>query len=101
MSFKLGCPDCGSKMRVRNSVGHHQLFRAEYIQCLNPACGATFKGQREITHRLSPSARPNPGIVLPFASPQMLADIQGEHAGKEEQQDWLEQDVFSTSTATS
>jgi len=65
--YKLRCPNCGHSIRVRNSVAEHPLLRAMYLQCTNLACGATFRGQMEFTHILSPSACPNPAIDLPLA----------------------------------
>lgn len=66
-AYKLKCPHCRQGIRVRNSVGQHALLRAAYLQCTNLNCGATFRGQFEITHVMSPSACPNPEINLPLA----------------------------------
>lgn len=69
--YKLRCPHCQSSIRVRNSVAQHPLLRAMYLQCTNLACGATFRGQMEFTHVLSPSACPNPAVDLPLADQLM------------------------------
>ncbi|MCP8687728.1 ogr/Delta-like zinc finger family protein [Marinobacterium sedimentorum] len=66
-AYKLKCPHCRHGIRVRNSVSQHPLLRAAYLQCTNVNCGATYRGQFEITHLMSPSACPNPEIDLPFA----------------------------------
>ena len=65
--YKLKCPHCGHGIRIRNSVSQHALLRTAYLQCTNVACGATFRGEFEITHEMSPSAQPNPEIQLPLA----------------------------------
>lgn len=65
--YKIRCPHCGHAIRVRNSIGMHPLFRSMYLQCTNVNCGATYRGQLEITHTMSPSACPNPDIHLPLA----------------------------------
>lgn len=65
--YRLRCPHCKQGMRVRNSVGLHPLLRATYIQCSNLNCGATYHGQFEITHQMSPSACPDPSVNLPEA----------------------------------
>lgn len=65
--YKLRCPDCQHGVRVRNSSQEHALLRVGYLQCTNVACGATWRVAMEITHRMSPSAVPNPEIDLPMA----------------------------------
>lgn len=55
MRFNYGfsCPDCGAPLRVRNSEGLAATFRVLLLQCTNEACGATFRGDATIAHRLS------------------------------------------------
>lgn len=65
--YKKVCPDCGTRLRVRNSIGMNELLREVYMECMNISCGATFSGHLEITHRLSPPAIANPRISLPVA----------------------------------
>lgn len=65
--YKLVCPHCRKKLRIRTSRGDHICLRTTYLQCTNEACGATFRGQFEITHEMSPSGMPNPGVRLPVA----------------------------------
>lgn len=65
--YKKVCPDCYVPLRVRNSVGMNELLREVYLECTNVSCGATFCGNLEITHRLSPPAIANPAIKLPDA----------------------------------
>lgn len=70
-TYKLVCPHCGGVLRIRTSVGQHIFLRTAYLQCCTVACGATFRGQFEITHEMSPSGMPNPTVQLPVA-PQSL-----------------------------
>lgn len=69
--YKLICPHCKMPIRVRNSIAMHPLLRTIYVQCTNLGCGATFKGEMELTHMLSPSATPNPAIDIPMADSAM------------------------------
>ena len=65
------CPDCGQPIFTRSSQREHVLMQVQYLYCSNVACGSTFKATREITHRMSPSALPNPAIDLPMADAAM------------------------------
>lgn len=65
--YKMCCPHCGGRVRIRNSVGQHQLLRSVYLQCQNLDCSASYRAALEITHEISPSGRPNPSITLPKA----------------------------------
>ncbi|HCF7496314.1 TPA: ogr/Delta-like zinc finger family protein, partial [Pseudomonas aeruginosa] len=42
--YKLVCPCCHSRMRIRSSEGQTPCFRSMYAQCTNALCGATFTG---------------------------------------------------------
>lgn len=75
--YKKVCPDCGTSLRVRNSIGMHELIREVYMECTNIACGATFRGNLELTHRLSPPAIANPNIKLPEADSAMRRRAKG------------------------
>ncbi|MCS4260238.1 Ogr/Delta-like zinc finger protein [Pseudomonas protegens] len=66
-TYKLVCPHCRSSMRIRTSEGTHIFLRVAYLQCSNEGCGATYRGQFEITHEMSPSGMPDPGVKLPVA----------------------------------
>ncbi|WP_252275195.1 ogr/Delta-like zinc finger family protein [Pseudomonas subflava] len=74
MTYKLVCPHCGKSLRIRTSVGQHIFLRTAYLQCCNEACGATFRAQFEITHEMSPSGMPNPGVRLPLAPAALRRD---------------------------
>lgn len=66
-AYKLVCPHCNSKMRIRTSEGTHIFLRVAYLQCVNEACGWSVRAQFEMTHEMSPSGMPNPSVQLPVA----------------------------------
>ena len=70
-SYKLVCPHCSSKMRIRTSEGRHVFLRIAYLQCVNEACGWSVRAQFEMTHELSPSGMPNPDVHLPSAAGEL------------------------------
>ncbi|HEJ2254021.1 TPA: ogr/Delta-like zinc finger family protein, partial [Pseudomonas aeruginosa] len=53
--YKLVCPCCHSRMRIRSSEGQTPCFRSMYAQCTNALCGATFTGSLSWDYQLSPS----------------------------------------------
>lgn len=66
-AYKLVCPHCGGKMRIRTSEGTHIFLRIAYLQCVNEACGWSVRAEFEMTHEMSPSGMPNPSVRLPVA----------------------------------
>ncbi|WP_166358495.1 ogr/Delta-like zinc finger family protein [Pseudomonas akapageensis] len=66
-TYKLVCPHCLSRMRIRTSEGRHIFLRIAYLQCTNEACGWSVRAEFEMTHELSPSGMPNPEVSLPSA----------------------------------
>lgn len=68
---KYPCPDCGESLRIRNSRRQHPLMQDLYYQCTNEVCGATFRGERTITHVLSPGTMTNLEHKLPTADAAM------------------------------
>lgn len=67
-TYKLVCPHCHGRMRIRTSEGQHILLRIAYIQCTNEACGFVARAEFQMTHELSPSGMPNPAVRLPVAN---------------------------------
>lgn len=65
--YKLVCPACGGKMRIRNSEGQTPIFRSMYSQCLNIPCSASFSGSLSWDYQLSASGLDKPRVVLPVA----------------------------------
>ena len=70
-TYKLVCPHCCSKMRIRTSEGTHIFLRIAYLQCVNEGCGWSVRAQFEMTHEMSPSGMPNPAVHLPVAPAAM------------------------------
>jgi hypothetical protein len=63
--FGLICGHCGAPLRIRTSEGAHVCLRILFLQCTNMQCGATFRGNVEVTHQYSPSSLPCPSFHLP------------------------------------
>ncbi|WP_079228916.1 ogr/Delta-like zinc finger family protein [Pseudomonas putida] len=70
-TYKLVCPHCNSRMRIRTSEGRHIFLRVAYLQCINEACGWSVRAEFEMTHELSPSGMPNPEVQLPSAGKEL------------------------------
>lgn len=60
----LQCPHCGSPLRTRSSRLVSSICRELNLSCYNSDCGATFGGMLEISHAISPSANPNPAVMI-------------------------------------
>lgn len=90
MSYQLKCCHCRRPARVRTSVEQHALLKIMYVQCLNPACGATFRGQFEYTHAMNTPALANPDIRLPMAAAMMRREAVRCLYGEEPQPDMFE-----------
>lgn len=89
-AYKLVCPHCSSKMRIRTSEGTHIFLRIAYLQCVNEACGWSVRAQFEMTHEMSPSGMPNPSVRLPVA-PVALRRQAMKSAATDDQPDLLDQ----------
>nr|WP_298431386.1 ogr/Delta-like zinc finger family protein [Ottowia sp.] len=63
----MKCPHCSEWANIRTSEAVTNLLVRHYFVCSNHLCGHTFVGATEITYTLSPSARPNPAVMLPFS----------------------------------
>ena len=61
-TYKMVCPHCLSRMRIRTSEGRHIFLRVAYLQCTTEACGWSVRAEFEMTHELSPSGMPNPDV---------------------------------------
>ena len=90
--YKLVCPHCRSKIRIRTSVGEHIFLRRAYLQCTNEACGFTAIGSFEITHEMSSSGTPNPSINLPVAPAALRRIAISTRQGEENQTDLFDVD---------
>lgn len=70
----IACPHCGGATVVRYSRSMTPLVRQMQLQCINTECGATFGADLSITHQISPSAIPNPAIMLRKVPPRRVAN---------------------------
>ena len=94
-TYKLVCPHCHGRMRIRTSEGKHIFLRIAYLQCQNEACGWTVRAEFEMTHEMSPSGMANPAIKLPVAD---VAQRRAAMAKDTDQPDLLDQlEVEATS----
>ncbi|MFP8981171.1 ogr/Delta-like zinc finger family protein, partial [Pseudomonas aeruginosa] len=64
--YKLVCPCCHSRMRIRSSEGQTPCFRSMYAQCTNALGGATFTGSLSWDYQPSPPGLDRPRLVLPL-----------------------------------
>ena len=87
-TYKLICPHCQSRMRIRTSEGKHIFLRVAYLQCTNEACGWSVRAEFEMTHEMSPSGMANPTVKLPIAT---VAQRRAAMAAVTDQPDLLEQ----------
>nr|WP_080940947.1 ogr/Delta-like zinc finger family protein [Stutzerimonas balearica] len=65
--YKLVCPACGERMRIRNSEGQTPTFRTIYGQCMNLACGLVLTGSMSWDYQINTSGMDKPRVVLPIA----------------------------------
>ena len=49
-TYKLVCPHCHGRMRIRTSEGQHIFLRITYMQCTNEACGWAVRAEFQMTH---------------------------------------------------
>ena len=66
-AYKLVCPHCSNKMRIRTSEGRHIFLHIAYLQCVFEGCGWSVRAEFEMTHEMSPSGMANPSVKLPIA----------------------------------
>lgn len=70
-TYRLVCPHCHSRMRIRTSEGVHIFMRVAYLQCTSEPCSWSARGEFVITHEMAPAGTPNPRVVLPIADSAM------------------------------
>lgn len=76
--MKIQCPHCEAWSRVTSSHKATDTARTGYAQCTNLICGHTFSISVTIDFTISPSAQPNPRVILPLSptiTRQRLADL--------------------------
>lgn len=67
MAIQMHCPHCGAWAVARSSNVLTTTSRDLFYQCTNVECGHTFRAVLEINCTLSPSAIPNPAVVIPLS----------------------------------
>ncbi|MHC6226402.1 Ogr/Delta-like zinc finger protein [Pseudomonas sp. X10] len=61
-TYKLVCPHCNSRLRIRTSEGWHIFLRVAYLQCTTEACGWAVRAEFEMTYELSPFPKKTPRL---------------------------------------
>ncbi|MES2042575.1 MAG: ogr/Delta-like zinc finger family protein [Pseudomonadota bacterium] len=67
---RFKCPHCGTHLATRSSRAVSPIYKEKSLYCTNANCGATFKSESSLTAQISPSACPNPRVVLPSIAPR-------------------------------
>lgn len=65
--MRLHCPHCLSVATVRTSERMSDTVSWLYVECCNDECGHTWRASANAKVTISPSARPNPSVLLPFS----------------------------------
>ncbi|MDN0075618.1 ogr/Delta-like zinc finger family protein [Crenobacter sp. SG2303] len=60
------CPHCGAIANTRTSRMMSAKLREARHQCSDLECGHTFATLTEVVRTLSPSAKPNPLVFIPY-----------------------------------
>ncbi|PZE12265.1 ogr/Delta-like zinc finger family protein [Pseudomonas solani] len=94
--YKLVCPACGHRMRIRTSQGQTPCFRSTYYECTNILCAATFAGAVTIEYQLSPSGLERPLMELPLAPSRIRQKARQDQAGDTAQVDLFDSMEAST-----
>ncbi|MFG0641901.1 MULTISPECIES: ogr/Delta-like zinc finger family protein [Delftia] len=66
--MRMMCPHCNEHAYTRTSLQLTNTSRETIFQCRNFECGHVFSAVTEINRTISPSAIPNPGVVLPMST---------------------------------
>jgi hypothetical protein len=66
--MKMRCPHCKHWAIARTTRDVTRTSRTGTFMCTNAECGHTFVCTTEVTHTLSPSATPDPAVLIPLSS---------------------------------
>lgn len=66
--MRMTCPHCLENAYTRTSFPMTNLTRETIFVCKNVQCGHVFSALTEISKTISPSAIPNPAVVLPMST---------------------------------
>ncbi len=67
MAIMMHCPHCRSVSIARSSNVLTVTSRDLFYQCSNVHCGHTFRAVLEVNCTLSPSATPDPRVIIPIS----------------------------------
>lgn len=65
---RWACPHCRASSEIRTSRMLTATLRESIYACTNVECGHTYVVMAEVARTLSPSATPDPRVVLPLSS---------------------------------
>lgn len=83
----MHCPHCRSVAIARSSNVLTVTSRDLFYQCSNVACGHTFRAVLEVNCTISPSATPDPRVVIPL-SKHIRRQLLGEQLQRMPQSDY-------------
>lgn len=66
--MKMLCPHCKSWASTRSSSQVTDTTRESFLMCRNFECGHTFSVVSTINRTISPSATPDPTVLLPMST---------------------------------
>ena len=66
--MRMMCPHCKQNAYTRSSGQLTNTSRETIFYCRNYECGHVFSAVTEINRTISPSATPDPTVVLPLSS---------------------------------
>ena len=72
--MRMKCPHCGNWAAARSTEDVTLTSRKAWLQCSNMECGHTFTAALTVLETLSPSAIPNPAVVIP-QSPHIQRNV--------------------------
>lgn len=65
--IRLACPHCGGYLRIRSSETVNAVSRTATVHCTSDECGFRGGMVMHMTHTLTPSMTPAPGVRLPLS----------------------------------
>ncbi|WP_092006205.1 ogr/Delta-like zinc finger family protein [Paraburkholderia lycopersici] len=67
MRITLRCPHCNGRATARTSRELSRTMREIVFMCEDPECAHSYVAQLEAVRTLSPSAKPDPAVLLPIS----------------------------------
>lgn len=84
MAIMMHCPHCRHVAVARSSNVLTSTSRDLFYQCTNVDCGHTFRAVLEVNCTISPSAMPDPRVIIPLSKHvrrAMLAELMARAPG--------------------